>query len=693
MLRIPFASRPQLKIFPFYNLKIFFPGCDRTHSLCRIICASIASGGAGMSITETESAFVIGAGKTVSLSSMVSVTASSANPTYLILTTLDRDEYTAAATGATGSLSGNGHTLSMSAQDSDARGSDIVFTYQASSGRYYNATYGYLDQVTYTAPSSTNDVADLALFATNSVSVANGSSSTLTAYNLTQSAQATLLASATVVAAPVVAESSVPSQATPDSICSTALSFVGKAWNMDGCWVLASTIAAEAGAALPVGSSLVGVTEKSLGEWFIAYDGPAGQSGNWQSMVTAGEMVAFSNGSSGHITTVVSGSGSSAMLVDNITYETYSGTITNSAHDGSADDVTISAPHAASQEFSGLSSSTVVIYELDTPIVTALKSSAKLAIGTKDALSTLVSAADPAGKSVAEYQVYDSLASDSFTVNGTTEHASSASAAITVTSLAAVSLAAGSATGTDTLEVRAYNGSYWGDWTSVSVAVSTTVTASPPVVAQQTTSQTWTQGEHVQFTLASGTFSDPNGETLTYSATQSNGSALPSWLTFNAATDSFSGTVPSGAASLSLTVTATDTSKLSVKDTFAVAIAQQTTTSANATGPVLAHQTANQSWALGQMVDLQLPSNIFSDPGATLTYTATELSGPSLLGWISFNPHTLTLSGIAPMFTSGTARIEITATDQAGHSAYDIFTVAIGGQNTLSSSFAHGLVL
>ncbi len=645
-----------------------------------------------MSITETESAFVVGAGQTVSLSSMVSVTAASSNPTYLILTTLDRDEYTAAASGATGTLSGNGHSLAMSAEQSDARGSDIVFTYQASTGRYYSSTYGYLDQLTYTAPSSANDVADLALFATNSASAANSASSNLTAYNLSQSSQATLLASATVVAAPVVAESSVPSQATPDSICSTALSFVGKAWNMDGCWVLASTIAAESGAALPVGSSLVGVSEKSLGEWFVAYDGPAGQSGNWQSMVTAGEMVAFSNGSSGHITTVVSGSGSSAMLVDNITYETYSGTITNSANDGSADDVTISAPHAASQEFSGISSSDVVIYELDTPIVSALKNSVKLATSTTDALSALVSAADPAGKSVTDYQVYDSLASDSFKVNGTTEHASSAGAAITVASLSSISLATGGATGTDTLEVRAYNGSYWGDWTSVSVAVSPTATASPPVLAQQTASQNWTQGEHVQFTLASGTFSDPNGETLTYSATQSNGSALPSWLTFNAATDSFSGTVPSGAASLSLTVTATDTSNLSVKDSFAVAITQQATTSTSSTGPVLAHQTANQTWASGQMVDLQLPSNTFSDPGATLSYTAKELSGPSLLGWVSFNTHSLTLSGVAPMFSSGTATIEITATDQAGHSANDIFTVTIGGQGWLSS-FAHGLVL
>jgi hypothetical protein len=642
-----------------------------------------------MSITESESAFVVGAGQTVSLSAIASVSASASNPTYLILTTLDRDEYTAGASGATGTISGNGHTLAMSAQSSDARGLDLVFTYQASTGRYYNATYGYLDQLTYTAPSSANDVADLTLFGTNNASLANASASSLTAYSLSQNASATLLASATVVAQPVVAEASVPAQATPSSICSTALSFVGKAWSMNGCWVLASTIAAEAGAALPVDSSLVGVPETSLGEWFVAYDGPAGQSGNWQSMVTAGEMVGFYTGSSGHITTVVSGSGSSAMLVDNITYETSSGRITNSANDGSASDVTISAPHAASQEFAGVSASTVVIYELDTPVVSLLKSAVKLAFGATESLSSLVSARDPESKAVTEYQIYDSLTSDSFTVSGTLEHATSAAAAITVTSLSAIALVAGSATGTDTLEVRAYNGSYWGDWTSLGVAVSQSVAAAPPVLAQQTATQSWTAGQTVQFTLTSGTFTDPNGETLTYSATQSNGSALPSWLTFNAATDSFSGTVPSGAQSLSLTVTATDTSGLSVKDVFGVTITQAATRS---TGPVLAHQTANQNWTPGQIVDLQLPANTFSDPGATLAYTAKELSGPSLSGWISFNSHSLTLSGIAPFFASGTATIEITATDQAGHSANDIFTVTLG-TSTWPSSVSHGLLV
>ena len=140
---------------------------------------------------------------------------------------------------------------------------------------------------------------------------------------------------------------------------------------MDGCWVLASTIAAEAGASLPVQSTLIGLPGQANGEWIVAFNGPAGQSGNWQSMVTAGEIVVIGTpGGGGHITTCVSGSGSTAMLVDNITYVNGAGQILNSANDGSSNDIIVAAPHAASQEWAGVQASSVVIYELDTPIVT-----------------------------------------------------------------------------------------------------------------------------------------------------------------------------------------------------------------------------------------------------------------------------------------------------------------------------------
>jgi hypothetical protein len=53
---------------------------------------------------------------------------------------------------------------------------------------------------------------------------------------------------------------------------------------------------------------------------------------------------------------------------------------------------------------------------------------------------------------------------------------------------------------------------------------------------------------------------------------QTNGKALPSWLSFNAATRTFSGTVPSGAETLSLKVTATDSSGLSASESFGVTV-------------------------------------------------------------------------------------------------------------------------
>ncbi len=75
-------------------------------------------------------------------------------------------------------------------------------------------------------------------------------------------------------------------------------------------------------------------------------------------------------------------------------------------------------------------------------------------------------------------------------------------------------------------------------------------TPSAPVLSNQTAGQTWKLGSAVSFTLASNTFTDPQGESLTYAAKLSSGAALPSWLSFNATTGAFTGTVPVSAAGL-----------------------------------------------------------------------------------------------------------------------------------------------
>src|ERR1700739_1403230 len=106
-----------------------------------------------MAITEKENAFVDPDPVSISLSQSFAETAAAGNPAYLVLTVLDRDEYTAGASGATGTLSGNGHTLGLSSIGEDGRGTGIVFTYQAATGLYYNSTYGYLNQLVYNSSS------------------------------------------------------------------------------------------------------------------------------------------------------------------------------------------------------------------------------------------------------------------------------------------------------------------------------------------------------------------------------------------------------------------------------------------------------------------------------------------------------------------------------------------------------------
>ncbi|OCQ99171.1 hypothetical protein BCD67_08345 [Oscillatoriales cyanobacterium USR001] len=77
---------------------------------------------------------------------------------------------------------------------------------------------------------------------------------------------------------------------------------------------------------------------------------------------------------------------------------------------------------------------------------------------------------------------------------------------------------------------------------------------------------------NTQLILDSDTFVDPDiGDTLTYSATQYNGSPLPSFLKFNPTTRAFS-TSGSQSGFVSVKVTATDTSNANASDSFALSV-------------------------------------------------------------------------------------------------------------------------
>ncbi|MHC5916738.1 MAG: putative Ig domain-containing protein, partial [Nostoc sp.] len=91
-----------------------------------------------------------------------------------------------------------------------------------------------------------------------------------------------------------------------------------------------------------------------------------------------------------------------------------------------------------------------------------------------------------------------------------------------------------------------------------------------PVVQNAIADQNATEDKAFTFTIPENTFADVDvSDTLTYLATLENGAALPTWLTFNAATRTFSGTATnSEVGNLRIKVTATDKSGETATDTF-----------------------------------------------------------------------------------------------------------------------------
>jgi hypothetical protein len=208
------------------------------------------------------------------------------------------------------------------------------------------------------------------------------------------------------------------------------------------------------------------------------------------------------------------------------------------------------------------------------------------------------------------------------------------------------------------------------------------------VISDQTGTQSWTEGQAVTLTLPAGTFTDPQGQALTYTATQSNGQALPGWLTFTPSTRTFTGTAPATATSLSLKVTATDTGGLATSETFAANVAPASPTP----GITVSNPTANQTWTDGQNVILALPANTFTDAlGLKMTFAAYEVAGTNVTSWLHFNSTTETFFGTVPANETGSAILEVVAQDSARATATDLFAVQFTGAGSAHSAVAASL--
>ena len=189
-----------------------------------------------------------------------------------------------------------------------------------------------------------------------------------------------------------------------------------------------------------------------------------------------------------------------------------------------------------------------------------------------------------------------------------------------------------------------------------------------PVVAVLIPDRTTAEDAAFSYTLPAGTFTDVDNSTLTLTA-----SALPGWLSFNAATRTFSGT-PTNAnvGTVNVTVTASDGS-LSVSDVFAI-----TVTNTN-DAPTVAVAILDQAATQGSAFSFTLPAGTFADVDAGDTMALTTSGVPS---WLSFNAATRTFTGTPGAANVGSASITVTATDSAGAAVSDIFSITVAGSGT-----------
>jgi predicted outer membrane repeat protein len=96
-----------------------------------------------------------------------------------------------------------------------------------------------------------------------------------------------------------------------------------------------------------------------------------------------------------------------------------------------------------------------------------------------------------------------------------------------------------------------------------------------PIVANPIPDQTAVVGTAFNFTFAANAFTDPNNDTLTYTATLDNGNPLPAWITTkpNGTNRTFAGTpAANDTTPINIKVTATDPGGLSISDVFTLTI-------------------------------------------------------------------------------------------------------------------------
>lgn len=180
-------------------------------------------------------------------------------------------------------------------------------------------------------------------------------------------------------------------------------------------------------------------------------------------------------------------------------------------------------------------------------------------------------------------------------------------------------------------------------------------------------------GEAFSYTIPADFFTDADGDALTYSAVfydaEDNQIPMPGWVSFDAATRTFSGTPTKDDKGSTYVFGFIVTDGIaSAADDLLVVVPNR--------APVASELSA-QTATIGAAFSYTLPENAFSDAdGDMLTYTAMQSGSESLPAWLAFNAETRTFSGTPAVADRGSYTIRIGASDgEASASTELVITV------------------
>jgi len=204
---------------------------------------------------------------------------------------------------------------------------------------------------------------------------------------------------------------------------------------------------------------------------------------------------------------------------------------------------------------------------------------------------------------------------------------------------------------------------------TASAYFSITVLNNPP-----TASTIATQIVHRAFNWTITSFSDSDGDALTYSATLADGAPLPDWVLFNPTTRTLSGVAPP--------VVTVRTINIQADDSYGgITTASQTISVVNA--PPIAGSSALPGQYVNPAVpfSFSLDPDVFTDPdGDLLTYRATLANQQPLPNWLTFNQTSGMFTITAPVGT-GSMSVIVTATDTFGATFARSFDLNVAGSD------------